>query len=757
MPSSELFTEIEKMGRNAGNFRPHKALLLLAIIDLFDQNILQTKQISYNDVLKAAFTRRFKQFASENDRNRSYAPFFHLKSQSFWSLVPHGGMENLLKKMSTVGGPGQLMGTVSNAVLSDELFQLISSHERRNKLKSFLMNHLSFSGREKIPQLATEEINIMLDKSIPKNPFVSYINSLNSLDGNSDGALAEKQAQEALFCQIHVPHPLVEEIYSILTTQGKNKHVILTGHAGDGKSIIALELYKRLKQLPADLPLDTGLHAKEELNYCGIPITIIKDLSEWSQDEQTQLWQEIKNNQRRFVLVSNTGSLLSLMLNNIDEDQKMLWEDRVLEAMDSSQEKTLEMDNTVFSIYNLALRNNIDLAKTLWQKMVHASGWGKCQQCPLGKACPIYKNISLIQKYDAIILERLGLLLERISDYGSRLTMRQISALFSYMLCSGSNCSQIIELVSAGTRFSENAGDYFFFNHFFGDNANATDYRASQLEAVKIIKAQNFESYMASGVERYFWLNGQKGVISLNIPELDKYYNKVCKEACMETNPNESSSDGAMARRQIRRMFFFLYTPSETERNGFEKFMAAFLNSEMLLQYSEWKRKGELEFGKSSKLKNQLFQVLQEQFCGIRIPDGSKFSDKSLYITLARKQHNIRQSAQVVLGKINFSDNFNLKFNNNVLVLQGKSACKNIDLELTLPFLDYIAHRKNGGISSVLQSSYIDRLEKFKVDILERCRLSNDDGIVLLKQNSKYELCQYRLRMDGCNLEVSND
>ena len=73
MPTQELFLEIEKMGANAGNFRPHKALLLLAVVDLFEQGILQSAQIFYNDILKTSFTSRFKQFASENDRDRSYA------------------------------------------------------------------------------------------------------------------------------------------------------------------------------------------------------------------------------------------------------------------------------------------------------------------------------------------------------------------------------------------------------------------------------------------------------------------------------------------------------------------------------------------------------------------------------------------------------------------------------------------------------------------------------------------------------------
>ena len=737
-------------GSSHGQKSPHKLVFLLTLAKLCEKPNIEN-YFTFTDVEKE-FEIMWKKHVSWLPYSSSLLelPFNYLQSDNLWRLVPKAGCMEEIQSFPRLTR-NRIIRTIEYGYLDTALFNHLCESSSRDVFMAEIIKEL-----EPEKSLSTQN-NFVNMNNYTINPFVSYINSLNSLDGNSDGALAEKQAQEALFCQIQVEHPLVNEIYSILTTQGNHRHIILTGHAGDGKSTIALELYKRLKQLPADLPLDAGLQAKEELNYGGIPITIIKDLSEWSQADQEQLWQEIKSNQRRFVLVSNTGSLLSLISKNSDDDQKMQWEDKVLEAMDSSQEKTLELENTIFSVYNLALRNNLDIAKSLWNKMVHAPGWEKCQQCTFAKVCPILKNISLIQQYDVTILERLGLLLERISAYGSRLTMRQISAHFSYMLCSGYNCSQIMDIAVAGTRFTENAGDYYFFNHFFGDNANAADYRAEQLKSVKVIKAQNFESHLASGFERYFWLNGQKGAVTLNIPELDKYYKKVCKEACIETDPEKSGPDGSAARRQIRRMFFFLHTPTEAEKAGFEKFMGAFLNSEMLLQYNTWKQNEKLPLDKRSKLQDQLFQVLQEHFCGVRIPDGSKSNGKSLYITLARKQHNIRQSAQVVLGKVNFSDNFNLKFENGIVILQGKASCKGIDLELTLPFLDYIDHRKNGGISSVLQSSYIDRLEKFKADVLECCTIPNDDGIVLLKQNSKYELCQYRLRMESGKLEVSND
>ena len=755
MNDLEVFAEIEKMGNNAGVYRPHKALLLLAVADLFEQSKLNTSCVFYNEELKSAFSKRFQQFASADDRNRPYAPFFYLKSQSFWSLVPKPGKAEVLSVTHSIGGLGQLNELVNCAVLSSYMLGLMQDPIRRKKLTEFLMRILPTKEIDKTLSTALKEHHIKCWCS--ENPFVSYVNSFQNLDGNSDGALAERQATEAYFCQIHVTHPLEDILWETLTKQGKNKHIILTGHAGDGKSTIVLALYKRLKGLSPTKPLDEPIHKRESFNYGGLQITLIKDLSEWNDKEQDTIWADIKENKQRYVLVSNSGTLLSVFRRNSPHNEEMLWEEKVLSAMDSTRESSLEMGDICFCVYNLALRNNLDIGMQVWQKMCNADAWGKCEECPVHATCPIFKNISLIQQHNEVISTRLRLLLLRIFEYGNRLTMRQLSALFAYMLCSGYNCTQIRQLAVAGTHI--NFGDYLFFNHFFGENGRGTDIRSAQLKAITIIREQGFELRMAPVFERYLWLKDQKGILSLNIPELKNYYEKTLKTACAENSPDMSleQSVAAIARHQIRRMFFFLYTPPEGEEKAFNKYLGDFLNSEMLLPYEQWKEDQNTFFEKRSKLQGYLFQVLQEHFSGVRIPDGSKLAGKELYITLARKQHNIRQSAQIVLGKINFNDNFTLKIEDNILTLVGKASCKGVNLELTLPFLDYISYRKNGGVGSILQRLYMDRLDKFKMEILEHCALSNDDGLVLLKQGNKYELLQQRIRMVYGRLEVSND
>lgn len=82
------------------------------------------------------------------------------------------------------------------------------------------------------------------------NTFVGYLNSLQRSSGGNENALAESQACNPFFAHIHVSHPLTNTILNELENSS-GKHVILTGHAGDGKSTIALDVLKRLRQIPS--------------------------------------------------------------------------------------------------------------------------------------------------------------------------------------------------------------------------------------------------------------------------------------------------------------------------------------------------------------------------------------------------------------------------------------------------------------------------------------------------------------------------
>jgi hypothetical protein len=737
-----LLHEISSITKTQETFKPHKYLVLLSVIKLFDSPSFRQKQIYYNEIFLNIFTQLFNTYASANDRNRPYAPFFHLKSHSFWSLRANAGKEKELSEASSVGGPGILNELVQCALVSDELFVALSSNASRKVLEQHIISILS------------TQHSMRTDMTTPwaqNSGFVLYINSLHCIDANSDGALAEKQATNPLFHGIQVKHPWATHFAEALLQSADKTHIILTGHAGDGKSTIALELYKILTKTEELDSLPSGLPKRADvLNG----ISIIKDLSEWTTEEQDQLFSEMATGTRRFVLVSNTGCLLSLFRRQAHSFGKssVEVENDLLTALDATAGMTLCTHVGFFEINNLARLDNITAALDLFKKLITSPLWNMCAECSLHTHCPIFQNVRIIRQYKGRILARMNFLLRRTVDYGNRLTMRQLSAHFAYMLTSGLDCEKVTDRLQKKQNFPQE--QYMFFNRFWGDDGWRLDVNATQLKSTHWIREQGFGTTYAPSMERLIWLHSDKVSFDLGVPEMASMFKHLQAKAL-----STSMSEHFQARTQIRRMVYFFFEDSKRQRET-DLFLGAFLNSPMLCEYQGWLQDSGLFSRRRNVLKDQLFHVLQEQFSGIKLPEGA-LTEKTLYITLNRRQRNIRQSSQIMLGKIDFNDSFDVRLvpddgGKIELLLSGKGVFKGAVMPLALPFLDYIFARKSGGIGSVLQVAYVDRLENLKSELLKRCQDVEDDQLLLLKLDANNIIRRQRMTCAGTSLEVSN-
>lgn len=120
------------------------------------------------------------------------------------------------------------------------------------------------------------------------NSFISYLNSLHNLQANGANALAESQALSPYFGEIYESFPLIDKLIDVLK-DGVEKVIILTGHAGDGKSTVALDVLKKLRSLPLASPLSQPLDEREDIGASNSRVTIVKDMSELS-TERRQQW-----------------------------------------------------------------------------------------------------------------------------------------------------------------------------------------------------------------------------------------------------------------------------------------------------------------------------------------------------------------------------------------------------------------------------------------------------------------------------------
>lgn len=596
---------------------------------------------------------------------------------------------------------------------------------------------------------------------LPPNPFLGYLNSLHCRSVASENATAESQARSDFFGFVHVPHPVTKSIKQILFGE-EHQHVILTGHAGDGKSAILLELFQGLKRLPIDKALKEDLLPRiDEMTEHGERLSLVKDLSEWHITKQLELLDEmLEAKHRRFFIVSNTGTLLGMFKEaekRIEGDLISL-ESNLLKAMGSSSPQQWEYGGSQFTIINLSMIDNLQVAKEIFIRMTAKERWDVCEGLECKNCCPVFRNVQLIQQNVETVCARLFLAYRRTYEYGTRLTLRHLCGHLAYVLTSGLGHADIMKMSQKAAR--PLMSEFMFFNRFFGDNGKDDDSAAGQLRAVREIRNQNFGNRSAPTWERRLWLQSKGLAFRLNATGCEDEFDTLRRYGAGLVFDQSIADD--QARRQVRRMVFFLH---RFDSNDDGTFLKAYLNSLMIVDFTRWQQEANvsLSLSESTLLQRRVLHVLQEHFTGVRLPEGTQ-NDRHLFITLSRRSYDMRQSAQVVLARIP-EDDIVLKLvarDNGIgnvrreLILRGRENRLDAELALDLPFLDYVMMRNQGEVGEDLQASYIDRLERFKGQILRQTRRDQSEDVMLVQLRTNHTFRRQIFSVRQQRLEVTD-
>lgn len=141
----ELFSNLhtnKQQGKNA----PHKAIMLISIIDLMASHRIQTNEIAFTEELENCFTQNWNQYIGKSIifRPKPETPYWHLNSEPFWQLIPYeGGYETIVKLQK--GNPYSsktIRERIKYAVIDQTLFQLLQEDTSRTILREALINSL---------------------------------------------------------------------------------------------------------------------------------------------------------------------------------------------------------------------------------------------------------------------------------------------------------------------------------------------------------------------------------------------------------------------------------------------------------------------------------------------------------------------------------------------------------------------------------------------------------------------------------------
>lgn len=556
-----------------------------------------------------------------------------------------------------------------------------------------------------------------------QNGYISYLNSLHNISADGSNALAESQALNEYFSDLYVPFPLSDTIKNSLSSS-EDKVIILTGHAGDGKSTVALDLFKHLKGYDSKKPLNEKLKEKEELFFEGKSISIVKDMSELSADNRLEWLSSAFNKPGSWLIISNTGPLLnsiSRFVEQQDPGHVPQVENDILRLLDLPLQgddlsaHTLNLVGTDKSlvILNMTRLNNIDLGSSVLKKIAEHSGWNECEECPIQDRCVLRKNRKTIQRNE--VIDRVRWVYQRLTSYEQRLTLRQIVAHLAFSVTGGLGCSEAHKLAYNSHSTDEvndrSLEDILFSESFFGYKRGEVLEKASPIKAIELLQRIEFGSPFAVDFERKMVADDSKQWIDLPtevIPVANRW------------RVHSRDSAGVRWRFALRRMAYFYGQGSGD--SPIDGFLDNFLQAPMLRQFDIWQSAKELNFSASDRraFKTNVLRVLLEFYSGFSAGQFKNSSNK-LYLTMRRPDRSVVQSTQIVIASISMND-FDVIFDQKEQL--PMLVYDDAKLILSLPLLDYIQSCSLGNLGNQLVPIHTTQLELFRSKLIKTSKIN---------------------------------
>jgi putative restriction endonuclease len=157
--------------KSGSHERPHKPVLLLAILDLLDHGILTRNEIPLSPDLVKTFKRYFEAVRQHDDQPTIENPFYHLCGDGFWQLVPKPGERPLYEpgnasRTPTIKALREVHGRFDN----DLWTALLSDAHSRHQLREALVARYFPGKREQLAAIAGEKPAARMEDALREEP-----------------------------------------------------------------------------------------------------------------------------------------------------------------------------------------------------------------------------------------------------------------------------------------------------------------------------------------------------------------------------------------------------------------------------------------------------------------------------------------------------------------------------------------------------------------------------------------------------------
>lgn len=547
------------------------------------------------------------------------------------------------------------------------------------------------------------------------NDYIMYLNSLHNYNAQNQNAYGEKNVTSPFFNDVMVKVGLCNFIYERLN--GNQPHIIiLTGHAGDGKTSI-------MYQVLNDLGLDFNVN--EKISDTDLPsgkkCRCIKDFSELADEEKTSILAEVMSfpEQDKFVfMVSNTGPLINTFGELFEnENEKERAKIKLIDAMDNNTGSINDIMGKKITVINVATVDNTYFATEFLDKLLQDKLWIKCEQCNKKEYCHIYQNKNLILKNRKQVFDFVNMHYIWLTEHGKRLTIRSMTEQLAYMITGGMNCDEVVH---------EESYKYLFSNLFFGYIGTKENNKALSILAVREAQKCMYDNKRLRSDE-----------LLLVNREYGELFGKEIKEILKNAEVKNAYVMGWAEFLRRTYIFMNIVTDEQVIEGDYEDIFSKQFTRFLAL------RNGNTTPAKSDT--NLICDALSMIYI------GTTNNDQQIPLTLSRES-GIAQNVQLITGTLSTryikviqeqtKDSMFIKERERY-VLKLEVNKNVLDCELSLPLLDYFEELKNGVISTNIDPQLSHGVESLKAELSKEMDNTEDESfeMIILRNNGNKPVC----------------
>lgn len=160
--------DVLRCAKYKGKIAPHKPVLLLSIMALFEQQVLNDNPITITPELEAQFQATWQQYVHDSDFQANMGtPFYHMRSEPFWQYTVADEYIMWLNdkiKMRHLSVQKQAGATV---YLDNYLIQCFSNASTREQLRCFIEQRYFDNREPQHPPQTQPIISCKVQKFVP--------------------------------------------------------------------------------------------------------------------------------------------------------------------------------------------------------------------------------------------------------------------------------------------------------------------------------------------------------------------------------------------------------------------------------------------------------------------------------------------------------------------------------------------------------------------------------------------------------------